>query len=95
MAVAPQQVVSVAAATYPTDPQVNVPFEPDQFTFFNQAAAGSDVVISFDGVTDHGTLYGDTPLAALNWSTKQRKVWFRQRVAGAAISALVMAGTVI
>lgn len=96
MAVAPQQIVSVASTTYPTDPQVSLPFEPDHFTFFDRSTTdGEDVLVSFDGVTNHGTLYANTPLAALNWTTKQRKVWFKQRAAGGAISVLVMAGTVI
>lgn len=94
MPTAATQVVSVSTTTYPTDPQYSVGFEPDQFTFYNQSVTdGEDVYVSFDGVENHGILRGNTPLAALNWETKSRKVWFKQRTAGSAIAVDVMCGT--
>lgn len=94
MPTAPLQTVSVSSTSYPGTPQVSLEFEPDQYTFYDvSSTTGEDVYVSFDGSTNHGRLRAGTPLAALNWETKCKKVWFKQVTAGGAISVDVMAGT--
>lgn len=94
MPIQPLTAISVATDAYPTDPQVDLGFEPDFYSFFNESTTAADVVqFSFDGAITHGKLVPGTPLAAMSWETKRRMVWFRLATAGAAVAVSVMAGS--
>jgi hypothetical protein len=96
MPIATMQTVSVAQATYTTAATKELGFEPDSWTFFNESATATDVVmLSYDGVNDHGKLVPRTPIAALNWSTKRTRVWLRLESGAVAVNVCVMAGTLV
>lgn len=63
----------VAPASYNTNPDVALAFEPN--TWVLKASAGT-VVVSFDGVNDHVTLASAE--ANLPLSTKFTKLWVKQ-----------------
>lgn len=68
-----------AVASYPTNPQVTIPFEPRVTNIQNESATG-DVFISFDGINDHmhivaGRTYSTT-------FTRLQKIWFRSGTTG-------------
>lgn len=84
--------ISVSAATYPTDAQISVGFEPDSILFVNRSSTAADIVyISFDGVTDHGLLIPSL-VPALEFREKRRYAWLRRDSGASTTSVNVMAG---
>ena len=94
MPIATMETVAVVQATYTTVATKTLGFEPDSWTLFNESATASDVVmLSFDGVNDHGKLVPGTPIAALNWETKRPKVWLRLESGAVSVDVCLMAGS--
>lgn len=62
-----------AAASFPTNPDVSLAFEPDTWTL--KATAGT-ADLSFDGVNVHLTLTSTDPILPL--PTKLKKLWVKQ-----------------
>jgi len=95
MPIHPLTVVAVAADTYTAAPSVALGFEPDSWTFFNESIVAADVImLSFDGIVDHGKLVPGTAIAGLGWDTKMPRLWLRRSAAGAAVNVTVMAGSI-
>lgn len=94
MPIQPLTTLSIDDDAYPDDSQVELGFEPDFYSFFNESTTAADVIqFSFDGQITHGKLVPGTPIAAMSWETKGRRVWFRRATAGAAVAVSVMAGS--
>lgn len=53
--------ITPPAGTYPTNPSFVNLFEPDEWRFHPLSAAGNNVAYSFDGVNDHGKVFGGAP----------------------------------
>lgn len=79
MSVHMQQVDVGTVATYPSTPQVQIPFEPRRIAFLNEDSA-EDAYASFDGVNDHLHLPATT---AFQFEFQRvRNVWLREGAAG-------------
>ena len=89
------QLVDLSAqATYPTDPQVNLPFD-SKLSVVNECATLTSVVfVSFNGVDDHARLTLATPTTAFGFQATRRKMWLRCPApgAGAVIAQVVAEG---
>lgn len=86
--------VSVSSTSYTTDPSVTVGFEPDSILLLNRSSTAADVVlISFDGVSNHGILIPGT-LPVLEFKEKRTKIWLKLDSGASTTSVNVMAGTV-
>lgn len=71
---------SIATATYPSTPQVEIPFYQPKRVRAENFDAAAIVYVSFDGVNDHGALLDDTlsPLSSHEWMWQMpQKVWLR------------------
>lgn len=94
MSAANLQAISVSSATYPTDPQVSLGFEPDSALFLNRSATATDIVyISVDGANDAALLIPGL-MPALEYRTKYKKYWLRRDVSAATTTVNFMANTV-
>jgi hypothetical protein len=70
------EVLAVAPATFPADPQIIFGFLSDGFTFLNRGA--TVVEYSFDGVTLHGDLNpADSSKSVIFNGRTEDRVWFR------------------
>ena len=70
------EVLAVAVAAFPEDPQVTFNFVPDGFTFLNRGAA--KIEYSFDGTTLHGDLDpADSSKSVAFNSRVEDRIWFR------------------
>ena len=68
--------VTISSDAYPPTPQVGLGYTPTSVLITNRSADTADVVlISFDGVTDHGLL--DQYLRAAPWHQPSKQVWLR------------------
>jgi len=87
------QTVTVTSETYGATADVEFGFETDSILVLNRSATSTDeILISFDGVADHGTTVPGL-LPALSWNAKRRALWLRRASAGSS-DVQVMAGTV-
>lgn len=78
-----RQSVNVYNVTaFPTDPQVEIPFEPRSIMVINQDQDGDAVEISFDGVNVHARLLYQGPSSGLVFNQLARRVWLRSVGAG-------------
>ena len=86
--------VSVSSTSYTADPSVTVGFEPDSILLLNRSPTAADVVlISFDGVNNHGiTIPGTLPV--IEFKEKRTKIWLKLDSGASTTSVNVMAGTV-
>lgn len=93
MADLPEKIVTVTSqATYPTDPQIVVPFVPDYYTFLDLSNSAI-VHASFDGINDHVYLNPNVDPGAER-EKKVQKVWLRRDTAGVdVVQIVVMANT--
>lgn len=88
--------VSVSSTSYTAvdAPSVTVGFEPDSILLINRSSTAADVVlISFDGVNNHGLLIPGT-LPALEYKEKRTKIWLKLDSGASTTTVNVMAGTV-
>ncbi len=86
--------VSVSSTSYTTDPSVSIGFEPDSILLLNRSSVITDVVlISFDGVNNHGILIPGT-LPVIEYKEKRIKVWLKLDSGASTTTVNVMAGTV-
>jgi hypothetical protein len=74
---------------YPVNPQVSVPFRPDEYAFDNEST-DTDVFLSFDGVNDHVWLRQGGPLQVQGYESIQREVWYRTGPLGVSGTAHVI-----
>lgn len=94
MATIPMTEVSVAAASFPANPQVTAPFDPSTWMFAHLGAVGAgEIDVSFDGQTVASRLTPGTALSAREWRQRSTKVWFKLALAGVAQTVRVEAGT--
>lgn len=94
MATIPMTEASVAATTFPANPQVTAEFDPSTWMFAHLGVAGApDIDVSFDGVTVASRLTAASTLSAREWRQRSRKAWFKLATAGAAQTVRVEAGT--
>jgi len=83
-----QQTVDIAADTsYPTDPQVELPFEPKQVLFVNEDNAAT-LFVSFDGKEDQGKLLAGN---GVTFFQRARRIWLRRSGGGGTVPINVMA----
>lgn len=85
------KVVSVAAGSYATDPDVIIPFVPKRIRVMNMDAAAL-AYVSLDGHQDDVALLNDvkSPSSSHEWSWQIcQKVWLR--TGGAAVSVQIVA----
>lgn len=76
------QVDVSAAAAYPTNPQIVVPFVPDSILFYSSNLAEDGVVsISYDGKTEHGRVTAGRATESIAVRTKVTQVWLK-RISG-------------
>lgn len=77
-------VVSVATATYPSTPQIEIAFfQPKKLVAQNFDAAAI-VYVSLDGINDHAALIADvkSPMSLFQWDYQMpQKVWIRTAAA--------------
>lgn len=70
--------VTPAPGPYAAQPSLTILFEPDEWRFHPLSAAANDVAYSFDGINDHGKVFGGS---AVNSFIPERgsetKVWLR------------------
>lgn len=87
--------VSVTSAAYPTDPQVDLGWEPDSLLIaVTNTVATNLIYVSFDGVKDDGLLRPGIT-GAVAWNSKRPQVWLRLGPAAANPTSVdVMASTV-
>ncbi len=87
--------VSVTSASYPTDPQVDLGWEPDSLLIaVTNTTATNLIYVSFDGVKDDGLLRPGIT-GAVAWNAKRSQVWLRLGPAAANPTSVdVMASTV-
>lgn len=75
------QEVTPAGATYPVAPQVSITFEPTEVWLIPLSGAGNDAVYSFDGVNDHGKVFGTAAFGSAEKIVVERirahQVWLR------------------
>jgi len=65
-----------ATTTYPTTPQVSLPFEA-QMIVVNEGDGDAVVFVSFDGANDHAALRRSSPTQAIAFQAKRKKCWLR------------------
>lgn len=75
-----EKIVDVSGtATYPTTPQVQLPFEPRIISVLNEGNS-SNVYVSLDGQNDMGHL---APGVQIKYEQRCRHVWLRYGTLGA------------
>ncbi len=73
-----------AVSSFPSTPQINLAFEPDEHMFVNEHA--SEIVdFSFDGINIHGRLRPGEPTEGLVLPVKYKKIWFKGSGAASSI----------
>jgi len=86
---------SVATASYPSSPQVEISiYQPKRVVVQNFNAAAI-VYVSFDGVNDHGALVADvkSPMCQFEWNWQlAQKVWLRTESAVATQVQVIVEG---
>jgi len=70
-----------AGATYATNPDFESLFEPEVWKLYPRAVAGNDAAFSFDGVNDHGKVFGGVQATVGNVPVIEvgpmKKLWLR------------------
>lgn len=67
---------------FPSDPQVEIPFEPRSIMVINQDQDGDTIEVSFDGVTVHARMLYQGPSAGLVFNQPARRLWLRSAAVG-------------
>ena len=72
------EIVTPAGAYVPGTPSLILLFEPDEVRFHPLSAAGNDIAYSFDGINDHGKVFGGAPVNNfVPERVDELKVWVR------------------
>ena len=87
----PIQELAITVAAYNPDPDVVIPFEPQELNFANTSTdVGDEIYVSFDGKADHIKLVRSTPWQTFRAITKQKKVWFRRGLFAGGTASVAM-----
>ena len=72
------QAIVPAGGAFTVQPDVSLPFEPDEWRLIVPTGVGNNVAWSADGVTDHGVILGSTVLNSyIPMPGKFKKLWLR------------------
>jgi hypothetical protein len=72
------EVITPAGAYVLATPALTLTFEPDEVRFHPLSAVGNDIAYSFDGINDHGKVFGGAPVNNyIPERVDELKVWVR------------------
>lgn len=73
----PQVTITVSNISYDRAvPDVSLDFEPTEWLIVNRSSSPSDIVeFSFDGVDSHGSVIPGSPIAAVSYRIRAKKLW--------------------